>query len=107
MRRSRNTLQNKAHPGNQGKANFFALFGFTPANWEALGAALVDHPLTNPAVNRTSFRYGEIYEVSCSIASPDGRNPCIRSFWAIETPETRPKFVTAYAAPDPRRGGMR
>jgi hypothetical protein len=98
-------LLNDAHPQNQGKAKFFMLFGFTLANWQELRKALLDHPHTNVVVSQTTFQYGGMYEVSCSIASPDGRNPCIRSFWAIEPPRTDPKFITAYAAPAQAGGG--
>ena len=63
----------------------------------ALRNALLDHPHTNPVVGQTTFAYGEMYEVRCAIASPDGRNPCIRSFWAVEPPGANPKFITAYA----------
>ena len=90
---------NDIHPQNQGKAKFFMLFGFMLANWQELRKALLDHPHNNAVVNQTTFQYGEIYEIGCSIASPDGRNPCVRSFWAIEPPSTDPKFITAYAAP--------
>jgi hypothetical protein len=89
-------LLNDVHPQNHGKARFFMLFGFTLANWQQLKTALLDHPHNNVVVGQTTFRYGEMYEVSCSIASPDGRNPCIRSFWAIEPPSISPKFITAY-----------
>ena len=98
-------LLNDAHPQNQGKAKFFTMFGFRLANWHELRKALLDHPHNNPVVRQTTFQYGEMYEVGCSIASPDGRNPCIRSFWAIEPPSTDPKFITAYAAP--AQGGRR
>ncbi len=98
-------LLNDAHPQNQGKAKFFMMFGFTLANWQELRKALLDHPHSNVVVSQTIFQYGEMYEVSCSIASPDGRNPCVRSFWAIEPPRTDPKFITAYAAPAQTGGG--
>jgi hypothetical protein len=96
-------LLNDGHPQNHGKAKFFMLFGFTLANWQELRKALLDHPHNNSVVNQTTFRYGEMYEIGCSIASPDRRNPCVRSFWAIEPPSTDPKFITAYAAS--ARGG--
>ena len=96
-------LLDDTHPQNQGKAKFFNLFGFTQANWQDLRKALLDHPHNNAVVFQITFQYGEIYEVSCSLVSPDGRNPCIRSFWAIEPPNLKPKFVTAYAAP-PQNG---
>ena len=97
---------NDVHPQNQGKAKFFMLFGFMLANWQELRKALLDHPHNNSVLNQTTFRYAEIYEIGCSIASPDGRNPCVRSFWAIEPPSTDPKFITAYAAyAAPTQGG--
>src|ERR1700730_14579953 len=88
---------NDIHPQNQGKAKFFMLFGFMLANWQELRKAPLDHPHNNAVVNQTTFQYGEIYEIGCSIASPDGRNPCVRSLWAIEPRSTDPKFITAYA----------
>jgi len=92
-------LLNDINPQNQGKAKFFMLFGFMLANWQELRKALLDHPHNNAVVNQTTFRYGEIYEIGCSIASP------VRSFWAIEPPSTDPKFITAYAAPSQGSGG--
>src|SRR4051812_45667653 len=83
-------LLNATHPQNQGKANFFGLFGFTLTNWQELKKSLLDHPNNHQVVSRTSFPYGEIYEISCSLASPDGRDPCVRSFWAIEPPSRDP-----------------
>jgi uncharacterized protein DUF6883 len=62
------------------------LFGFMLANWQELRKALLDYPDNNAVVNQTTFRYGEIYEIGCSIASPDGRNPCVRSFWLSNRP---------------------
>src|ERR1700736_831831 len=84
---------NDVHPQNHGKAKFFMLLGFMLANWQELRKALLDHPHNNAVINQTTFRYGEMYEIGCSIASTDGRNPCVRSFWAIEPPSTDPKFL--------------
>jgi hypothetical protein len=92
-------LLDNAHPQNNGKAQFFMGFGFTLKNWRELKNALLDHPRNNLVVSQITFQYGEKYEINCSIVSPDGRNPCVRSFWAIERPNSDPKFITAYAAP--------
>lgn len=92
-------LLDATHPQNQGKANFFSLFGFTLGNWQELKKSLLDHPNNHQVVSQKTSPYGETYEISCSIASPDGKNPCIRSFWAIEPPNPHPKFITAYAGP--------
>jgi hypothetical protein len=98
-------LPNDVHPRNHGKSKFFMLFGFMLVNWQGLKRALLDHPHNNAVVNQTTFRYGEMYAIGCSIASPDGRNPYVRSFWAIDPPSTDPKFITAYAALAQRGGG--
>jgi hypothetical protein len=92
-------LLNAAHPQNHGKANFFGLFGFALANWQDLKKSLLDHPNSHPVASRTSFSYGDLFEISCSLRTPDGRNPCVRSFWVIEPPSLNPKFITAYAGP--------
>ena len=37
------------------------------------------------------------YVVRCAVETPDGRNPCIVSVWAIEEADrTRPRLLTAY-----------
>ena len=92
-------LLNDAHPNNGGKAKFFMAFGFTPANWQELKNALLDHPRNNPYVSTTTTAYGEKYEVQCSLLTPDTRNPCIRSFWIVLAANPSPQFITGYAAP--------
>jgi hypothetical protein len=71
-----NYLLNDAHPNNGGKAKFFMAFGFTPANWQELKNALLDHPRNNPYVSTITTLCGEKYEVQCSLLTPDTRNPC-------------------------------
>jgi hypothetical protein len=63
-----------------------------------LEKALLDHAWKNSVTKQITTRYGEKYEVSCSLATPDGRNPCVVSVWIIEQPDPNPRFVTAYAA---------
>ena len=91
-------LLNDAHPNNGGKAKFFMAFGFTPANWQELKNALLDHPRNNPYVSTTTTLYGEKYEVQCSLLTPDTRNPCVRSFWIVLAANPSPQFITGYAA---------
>jgi len=78
-------LLNDAHPNNGGKAKFFMAFGFTPANWQELKNALLDHPRNNPYVSTTTTPYGE-------------------SFWIVLAANPSPQFITGYAAP--LQGGM-
>jgi hypothetical protein len=92
-------LLNPKHPDGAGKEKFFAMFGFSPANWAILKQALLDHPKSNPVTSQRSNPYGATYEVSCSLTTPDGRNPCIISVWIVEPNDPRPRFITAYANP--------
>jgi len=66
--------------------------------WVELKKALLDHPRTNSVTKRITTPFGEKYEVSCSLVTPDGPNPCIVSVWIIEPPDPNPRLVTAYAA---------
>jgi len=81
------------------KAKFFGSFGFSQGNWRELKTALLAHPLTNPVASHTTNMCGEKYTVSCSLATPDGRRPCVVSVWIIEPPDQNPRFVTAYPGP--------
>jgi hypothetical protein len=82
-----------------GKANFFLARGFSRQDWQELKRALLDHPQNNPVTDTTVTRFGEIYEVSCTLVTPDGRNPCVVSVWIVEPPNPNPRFVTAYPNP--------
>jgi hypothetical protein len=95
----RRYLLNTAHPTGAAKARFFVLFGFSPANWPELKKGLLDHPLQDPVTDRRRSPFGELFEVSCALATPDARNPCIVSVWLIEPPDPNPRFITAYPSP--------
>jgi len=84
------------HPKGAGKAKFFTAFGFSPSKSEELKQALFNHVITNSVTGRAVSAHGEKYVVSCSLATPDGRNPCINSIWVIQPPDPNPRFVTAY-----------
>jgi hypothetical protein len=95
----RNYLLDASHPSNGGKAAFFNAFGFSLQNWTDLRDALKVHPGLHLVVNVRPNPYGAIYEVRCGLPSPDGRNPCVRSFWVIDPLNANPRLVTAYAYP--------
>jgi len=86
------------HPDNGGKAEFFERFGFEKASVLVLVDALRNHPLTNSVIAERDTRHGRNLTVQCAIRTPDGRNPCIRSIWALED-DGVPRLVTAYPAP--------
>jgi hypothetical protein len=75
-------LLNQRSPTGAAKSRFFETGGFIREAWSVFSAALVAHARTATleAVDGSS-RYGEKHVFRCDIATPDGRNPCIRSFW--------------------------
>ena len=95
----RDYLLRPDHPIGAPKAAFFASFRFSQTNWLDLKRALLDHPHANPVARRTTSPYGEKYAVSCSLRTPDGRNPCVRSVWLVERFDPDPRLVTAHPGP--------
>jgi hypothetical protein len=77
------------------KSKFFASFGFTLMNWRVLAAALYEHANKYDCTPSRQTPNGVIYVVQCNLTTPDGRNPCIRTFWEV-VGIAAPKFVTAY-----------
>jgi|HubBroStandDraft_6_1064221.scaffolds.fasta_scaffold172959_5 hypothetical protein len=92
-------LLSTVHPTGASKAKFFISFGFSPGNWTELKSALLNHARNNPVTNQAGNPFGQKFEVSCSLVTPDGRNPCIISVWIIEPPDPNPRFITAYPNP--------
>jgi hypothetical protein len=75
------------------KSKFLIGFGFSMENWQVLAAALRDHVnRLDGAVSRQTPN-GQTYEVNCNIQTPDGRNPCVNTYWEI-IPGSPPNFVT-------------
>jgi hypothetical protein len=92
----RDYLLEPTHPDNCGKAGFFNAFGFTARDWQHLRDALHQHAGMHPVIKERPTQYGITYEVRCNLPSPDGRNPCVRSFWAIDAANPSPRLITAY-----------
>jgi hypothetical protein len=77
------------------------MMGFSNLQWTDLRHALQAHPLVNPVMNTLQKPpYGTLFEVRCTLQSPNGRNPCIRPIWTIE-PQVSPdpRVVSAYPYP--------
>ena len=85
------------HPFGGSKARFFLHCGFSPADWRTMAEALAEHPVLNPVESTTATRYGAKYVVRCSLATPDGRNPCVVTVW-MKDGDAPPRLVTAYPA---------
>ena len=86
------------HEAGGPKAVFFRNHGFTPDQTDTMMAALADHPDRNTVEDVASDVWGTRYVVRCSIATPDGRDPCIRTVWMVRQGETDARLVTAYPA---------
>ena len=89
-------LLSLSHPHGNGKAKFFMQFGFEREKPEQLGSSLRRHAQTQPVVERKTSEHGVKYVLECTILSPDGRNPCIRTVWIVEQGNTSPRLITAY-----------
>jgi hypothetical protein len=92
----RDYLLNTGNLQNRGKAGQFGQSGFRRDGWQALADALRVHAMTNHVVQTAPSPHGVKYVVQCNLQSPDGRNPCLRSVWIIDTGGQRPRLVTAY-----------
>jgi filamentous hemagglutinin len=91
----RDYLLFRDHPDNDGKADFFALFGFFRERWSELQTALMTHPGSNDVVRVVPAGDGMRYRVRCNLISPYGRDPCITTIWAVETGQP-PRLITAF-----------
>lgn len=81
-----------------GKPGFFLAFGFTRERWDVLADALRDHAQRHPAAFVGATPYGDKYEVRGPLATPDGRNPVVRSVWQYDTGSDAPRLLSAYPA---------
>lgn len=85
------------HPKGGAKAVFFMRFGFTVEDWQILANALCQHSMNQPVIETTSADVSVQYVIEGELATPDGRNPSIRSVWQTNG-ENAPRFITAYPA---------
>jgi hypothetical protein len=88
-----------SHPDGRGKARFFSRFGFHADQWQTFAEALKQHVATHEVAAMEVTPFGTRYVIEGVLATPDGRNPSVRTVWFIVTGETIPHFVTAYPHP--------
>lgn len=86
------------HEAGGSKAVFFRRHGFTSDRAETMAAALAQHPDRNSVEDVASDIWGTRYVVRCSIATPDGRDPCVRTVWMVRAGEHHARLVTAFPA---------
>ena len=89
-------LLSPSHPQGRTKRLFFESFGFHLDDWIVLHAALLQHGRLQPVGAEEETAFGYKYVIDGPLASPDGRNPGVRSVWFVEKGEDYPRFVTAY-----------
>ena len=82
---------------NPGKAKFFQAFGFSLARWQVLRDALLQHVETHEYAREIALDDGVKYTVEGALSSPDGRNPQVRSVWMIDSGQSSPRLISAYA----------
>jgi filamentous hemagglutinin len=92
-------LLNDEHPQGGLKSKFLKGFGFSRHRPDELKEALEAHPIKNVLSRTEATDWGIRFVIDCSIDSPDGRNPCIRTVWQLEENSGHPKFVTAFPRP--------
>ncbi|KAB2849925.1 MAG: hypothetical protein F9K44_06460 [Hyphomicrobiaceae bacterium] len=88
-------LLSDSHPVGRHKAAFFKTFGFRRSNPDFLHRALIEHGKSHDIVRTTTTNFGEKFELSGPLVSPDGRLSIVRSVWIIYKGEEIPRFVTA------------
>ena len=87
------------HPINgRGKAAFFAAYGFSPARWDVLRDALLEHAALGRLTNAVVSPYGTRYIVRGGLRTPDGRDPqpTVCSVWQADHGDVGLRLITAY-----------
>jgi hypothetical protein len=89
-------LLSPTHRDGRHKAAFFAAFGFSDDNWQALASALLEHATTHDVASEQDSPFGLRYVVDGIMNMADGRVALVRTVWFIESGAETPRFLTAY-----------
>lgn len=92
-------LLNPAHIAGGSKASFFLRFGFTPADWQALAKALLNHARENEVAATEQTAHGQRFIIDGPLVAPNGSRLNIRCAWYINPGSDAPRFVTAHPLP--------
>lgn len=84
------------HRVGAAKARFFISFGFDPGRPSELSDSLKKHAIVNRPTSEVDTGHGIKFVVEGPLASPDGRNPEIRSVWVVDRGVDIPRLVSAY-----------
>lgn len=89
-------LLNPGHRFGASKARFFSGFGFHLDAWETLARALSEHAQRHEVSAERDTGFGPRYEVDGPPATPDGRDPLVRTVWQLDDGDVAPRLITAY-----------
>ncbi len=89
-------LLSTTHRDGRHKAVFFAGFGFSEENWQALAKALICHAAEHEIAKEEQSIFGIRFVLDGKVAMEDGREAFVRTVWFIESGTDVPRFVTAY-----------
>jgi len=89
-------LLSETHPTGSSKAHYFRSLGFTLANAEEFGRALVRLGRSRDVTKEMPTRHGTKYVVEGELVGPRGERGRVRTVWIVEMGEQGPRFVTAY-----------
>jgi hypothetical protein len=92
----------RPHPVGWAKARFFRALGFHEDAPDVLQAALLRVAQLGVVVATEQSSFGARYVVDGYIGE-QGRSREVRTIWILELGSMKPRFVTAYPAPGPRR----
>lgn len=97
VRRSKLTgyLLDLAHREGGPKAVFFPGHGFTPEDWPALRAALLQHAMDGEVVDSEEREFGVLYVVEGDMKMADGLLRHVRSVWGIDFGKSAPRLLSA------------
>lgn len=95
-------LLNIDHPQGGSKARFFLRFGFTFSAPAILRAALLQHPAMHEVTDVNVYGQDVRYGVEGALATPDGRDPQVRTVWRAPPEGGGPYLLTAFPAPRQR-----
>ena len=85
-----------SHPDGSSKAEFFSRFGFSVDEWEVLARALKKHGREHVVTVSVRSAHGTRHCVDGPLATPDGRNPQLRTVWILAKGSRAPRLITAH-----------
>jgi len=91
-------LLNADHPHGSKKARYFEELGFLLSEPKLLSDALKSLAIAGEVSQVRQTDYGPCYSVEGPLATPDGRNPRVRSVWMVDAGGVAPRLITAYPA---------